>query len=114
MRKNYVIPEDDWYELLKLSCDARQARVMLVGGVDLSTSARQRVQAKWEDVAHKLGFDVNSVRPVNTKERTVSAVPVAVGAEAVKEGGVTMELESMSDARLDEPEQKRESDEDKN
>jgi hypothetical protein len=79
-RKNFIISEEDWTELIRLSKVAQETPVIALSvadglaGRDFASMARERVLQQWKTIAKKYGFDVDSVRPVDEDKRIVSAV----------------------------------------
>ncbi len=54
--QRFKLSQQDWDKLHRLSKDARNAPVMLVGDVCVSASAHDDVQSFWGELAKRYGF----------------------------------------------------------
>lgn len=74
-RVNYEMSESDLRQLLD-ACKPTPV-MYLSGGVPLGSSPQENANRAWGDLGRRLGFDWNTVRPIDGKgNRFFSAVPL--------------------------------------
>lgn len=75
VKKSYTLSVEEWDELKRLSVEAHNTPVMLIGGVDSSQVAHDRVRAYWAELGRTYGFAVETAGP-GDGDRVISALPV--------------------------------------